>query len=248
MLTAPGQDPPETPVAYADFVSGMTLAYGIMTALLIRERTGVAQEVDASLYNSVVWALTSSVGGALATGRDGEVVRRRDKGTALRNSYQTKDGRWLYLAIIRKDAFWSQFCKAIEREDLEHDSRFEPSRLSKEDNLALFDILEDVFKSRTLEEWKPRLDTVGAPWSHVQNLLEVINDPQARANDFFVPFDHPTYGRIEVLANPVKLSKTPSTIRTPAPEFGQHTEEVLIDLGGYSWDEIAQLKEEEVIG
>ncbi|MFC1900117.1 CaiB/BaiF CoA transferase family protein [Chloroflexota bacterium] len=246
MLTVPGQDPPETPVAYADFVSGMTLAYGIMTALLIRERTGVAQEVDASLYNSVVWALTSSVGGALVTGKDGEVVRRRDKGTALRNSYQTKDGRWLFLAIIRKDAFWSQFCKAIEREDLKHDPRFEPPRLSKEDNTTLFDILEDVFKSRTLTEWKPRLDEVGAPWSHVQNLIEVVNDPQARANDFFVPLKHPVHGEVEIVANPAKLSKTPATVRKPAPEVGQDTEEILGEIG-YTPEEINEFVEQQVI-
>ena len=246
MLTVPGQEPPETPVAYADFVTGMTLAYGIMTALLIRERTGVVHEVDASLYNSVVWALTSSVGGALVTGKDGQVLRRRDKGTALRNSYQTKDGRWLYLAIIRKDAFWSKFCKAIEREDLEHDPRFEPPRLSEENNFALFDILEEVFKSRTLDEWKPRLDEVGAPWSHVQNLLEVINDPQARANDFFVPLKHPAFGEIEIVANPAKLSMTSAMVRKPAPEVGQDTEGILSEVG-YTPEEINKFKEQQVI-
>ncbi|MFC1920352.1 CaiB/BaiF CoA transferase family protein [Chloroflexota bacterium] len=246
MLTVPGQDPPETPVAYADFVSGMTLAYGIMTALLIRERTGVAQEVDASLYNSVVWALTSSVGGALATGKDGKAVRRSDRNTPLRNSYQTKDGRWLYLAIIRKDAFWSKFCKAIGREDLEHDPRFAPPRLTEEDSLVLFNILEEVFQTKTLDEWKPRLDEVGAPWSHVQNLIEVVNDPQARANNFFVPLEHPDYGRIEIVANPAKLSKTPATVRKPAPEAGQDTEEILKEIG-YSPEEIVEFKEQRVI-
>jgi hypothetical protein len=79
-----------------------------------------------------------------------------------------------------------------------------------------------------------------------QNLREVINDPQARANDCFVAFDHPTYGRIEVLANPVKLSKTPATIKM-APEFGQRTEEVLLEHG-YSWEDISQLKQQGVIG
>ena len=80
---------------------------------------------------------------------------------------------------------------------------------------------------------------VGIPWAPIQNFPEVINDPQARVNGFFVPFEHPTYGRIEVVANPVNLSETPATIRMPAPEFGQHTEEVLIKLLGYTADEVS---------
>ena len=76
-------------------------------------------------------------------------------------------------------------------------------------------------------------------------LPEVIHDPQARANDFFVPLDHPTYGRMEILANPVKLSKTQATVR-PAPEFSEHTDEVLMELG-YTRENIAKLREQAVI-
>ena len=79
-----------------------------------------------------------------------------------------------------------------------------------------------------------------------QTLSEVINDPQARANDYFVPFEHPIHGHIQVLANPIKFSETPATIRLPAPEFSQHTEEVLWELG-YTWEDIARFKEEGTI-
>ncbi len=91
-----------------------------------------------------------------------------------------------------------------------------------------------------------RLTEAGLPWASVQSLPEVISDPQARANDFFAAYDHPTYGRIEIVANPIKLSKTPATVRMPAPEFGQHTEEVLLEHG-YTWEDIEQFKEEGVI-
>jgi len=97
-----------------------------------------------------------------------------------------------------------------------------------------------------LEEWKQSLSEAGIPYAPRQKLSEVINDPQARANDYFVPFDHPTYGHIEVMASPIHLSETPATIRMPAPEFSQHTEEVLLELG-YTWEDIAQLKEEHII-
>ena len=97
---------------------------------------------------------------------------------------------------------------------------------------------------KTLDEWKPLLE--GIPYAVHQNMREVVNDPQARANDFFVAYDHPTHGRLEVLANPVMLSETPSTIRIPAPEFGQHTEEVLLEYG-YTWGDIASFKEQGII-
>ncbi len=100
--------------------------------------------------------------------------------------------------------------------------------------------------SRTLEEWKVRLNEAGLPWAPVQNLPEVIADPQARANGFFVSYNHPTYGHIEVVANPVKLSKAPETLRMPAPELGQHTEEILLEHG-YTWQDIARFKEQGII-
>ncbi|MFC1920347.1 CaiB/BaiF CoA transferase family protein [Chloroflexota bacterium] len=247
MLTPPGQEPPETPIAYADFVTGMTLAFGIQTALLIRERTGVAQAVDASLYNSIVWALTSSVGGTLINGKDGTPTRRKDRGTPMRNCYQTKDGRWLYMMMMaRRGDIWSKFCKAVDREDLENDPMFKSPSPSTEDNAAMFDILEKIFLSRTLEEWKPCLNGIGANWSYAQNLVEVVNDPQARENNFFAPVDHPDYGRIEIVGNPAKLSKTPATVRRPASEVGEDTEEILSEIG-YTTEQINKFKEQQVI-
>ena len=90
------------------------------------------------------------------------------------------------------------------------------------------------------------LDEAGLPWAPVSTLPEVIADPQARANDFFIAYDHPTYGRIEILNNPVQLSDASSTVRRPAPEFGQHTEEILLEYG-YTLDDIVQFKEEGLI-
>jgi len=100
--------------------------------------------------------------------------------------------------------------------------------------------------SKTLEEWKVRLDESGIPWGPIQNLIEAIDDPQAKANDFFVPHDHPTYGRINVVANPVKFSKTPPVVTRPAPLFNQHTDEILEEYG-YTRQEITQFREQGVI-
>jgi crotonobetainyl-CoA:carnitine CoA-transferase CaiB-like acyl-CoA transferase len=118
--------------------------------------------------------------------------------------------------------------------------------MKKEDQRALFKILGEVFLTRTLDEWRQRFNEVVYPWAPLQTLPEVTNDPQARANNFFVPLDHPTYGRMEVMTGPVDLSKTPVTMRMPAPESGQHTVEVLLELG-YTGEDITRFREQGVI-
>jgi crotonobetainyl-CoA:carnitine CoA-transferase CaiB-like acyl-CoA transferase len=217
-----------------------------MTALFIRERTGVGQEVDVSLLGMGVFAISYDIAASLVTGQDRQPVKREDGSDALFNPYCTKDGRWLWIALFQPDLYWSAFCRAIERQDIEHDPRFETFEARTQNHAALFHILEEAFLSKTLAEWKVRLNEAGLAWSVVQSLPEVIADPQIRANDYFVPMEHPTYGRMEVVANPIRLSKTPATIRMPAPEFGQHTEEILLEYG-YTWEDISHLREQGII-
>jgi len=244
---APGTPPPAFMPSFGDHMAGMNLACGVMTALFMREKTGTGQKVDVSLFHSGIYQLSMDLAGTLITGQDCQKLESRDSvRSPLVALYQTKDGRWLLLSGLRRDRYWSSFCQAIEREDLENDPRFDSVDTMTENSVDLLHILEDVFSSRTLEEWVPILKTAGIPWAPVQNLTEVVNDPQARANDFFISYEHPEYGRIEGVANPVKLSKSPEQVRLPAPEFSQHTEEVLIDLG-YSWEEIGQFKEDGII-
>ena len=246
ILQVPGSEPVQTPIAYADFITGMTLAYGIMTALLIRERTGIAQEVSASLFNSLVFALTSDIAGALVTGMDRQAVSRRDRGTPLLNIYRTKDQRWIYLMMSRQDVYWSKFCHALEHAEWENDPELNPCNTENHKPVALFDALEKAFSTKTLDEWKPCLAEVNFPWAPIQNLPEVINDPQAQANDFFTSLEHPKHGRIKVMANPTKLSHTRERSKKSAPRFGQDTEAVIKEIG-YSGEEIARLREKHII-
>ena len=242
-----GGMPNGTRPAIGDTISALGLALGVMMALYARERTGVGQEVDLSLFQTGIYQISFDIAGALVTGKDYDEWRRHsyeEDPNALASPYKTKDGRWLLIIIVQPDNWWTKFCRAIEREDLEHDPRFESFEPRIENHLALHHILEEVFLSKTLDEWKIKL--AGLPFAPAQNLVEVINDPQARANDFFIPIEHPTYGHMEVVANPIKLSKTPATIRMPAPEFSQHTEQILLDHG-YTWEDITQFKEQGAI-
>ncbi len=234
--------------AFIDNLAGMCLAYGVMTALFIRERTGIGQEVNTSLFQTGVFQISYDVAGALVTGKNFEdwaVTSREEVPNVLAVTYETKDGRTLRLAILQPDLYWSKFCDAIERADLKQDPRFRSFLDRTNNHAALLKILDEIFLSRTLQEWKLRLNEARIPWSPVQTLQELVHDPQARENDFFVPLDCPSYGRVEVVANPIKLSRTAPAIKN-APEFSQNTEEILLE-NGYTWTDIEQLKQDQVI-
>ena len=201
--------------AFGDNVAALILAYGVMTALYIRERTGVGQEVDANLLHSGIFHDAWDVTAGLVTGHDVQMADRTTVGAML-NCYQTKDKRWLRIGFTQPDRYWSRFCRVLEREDLEHDPRFETTADKSNNNAALVSVLDEVFATKTLDEWKGRLGT-DLPWAPCQTIPEVCNDPQARINGVFEAYDHPTYGSMEVVANPVHLNKTPADIRMPGP-------------------------------
>ena len=165
---------------------------------------------------------------------------------ALAGAYKTKDDRIIHLNILQPERYWGRMCRVMGRPELEHDPRFETHEARLLNHADLYHIVKDAMNSKTLDEWKPRLSEGGIPYAPQQNLSEVIHDPQARANNYFVPFQHPTHGKIEIIASPINMSETPATYRLPAPEFSQHTEEILLELG-YSWEDIADLKQQVVV-
>ena len=249
MFTSPGLPPPTSTGGFGDNVAALGLAFGIMMALYVRERTGVGQEVDTSLFHTGIYQASFFIAGALTTGldlADWRYKSREEVPNPLVLPYETKDGRWLLPTILHPDRYWSRLCRALGLENLEHDPRFESNDPRLENHTALLQILEEAFRSRTLEEWKPRLVEAGIPFSPHQNFLEVVADPQAKANRLYVPVDHPVHGPIEVISNPVNLSETPARNPMPAPEFSQHTEEILLELG-YNWNDITRFKDEGVI-
>ena len=108
--------------------------------------------------------------------------------------------------------------------------------------------LDEAFATKPRDEWLKILDEAPGDFivTHVNSVNDLPDDPQVQANDYVVDFDHPQHGTIQMIGMPVRLSETPGSVRTPAPEFGQHTEEILLDLG-YEWETIADLRKREVI-
>jgi len=246
-LGVPGKPPPASRGGFGDHMTAMLLTAAIALALLIRERTGIGQEVNVSLFNTGIYALGMDMARALNLGEDIRQAPRESALNPLMNYYRTKDDRWIVLSIPRTDPYWATFCKAIEREELEKQARFSSHSSREQNNEELISILDEVFAGKTYEEWKKRLGSFKiAAWAPAQTVLEVTSDQQAIDNEIFVDFEHPSYGTIKLLATPVKFSKTPGTVRSRAPELGEHTEEILLSAG-YSWEDIIALKSKNVI-
>lgn len=231
--------PIHSPGAFGDNVAALALAYGTMVALFAREKTGVGQEVDVSLYQTAVYQLSQEI-----VTRGILLEKRADPDNPLVSVYKTQDERWIFLMALQPDRYWHDLCQAIENPSLQYDKRFDSITARKENRHELTAILQEAFSKKPLEHWKPLLANI--PFDAVQNISEVLADPQAKANNFFINYEHPDHGKIEVLASPINLTQTPATIRMPAPEFGQHTEEILLEHG-YDWDAILQLKSQGII-
>jgi crotonobetainyl-CoA:carnitine CoA-transferase CaiB-like acyl-CoA transferase len=171
---------------------------------------------------------------------------RTKAGNPMFNNYRAADGHWLQLAVGASDLQWADFCRMLETPELENDPRFADMDKRAANAEALIEIFDEAFAGRTRDEWEKRLREGNFIHGRIQSPVEVTTDPQAIANDFFAELDHPAAGPMKLLNTPVKFLPDAATVRTPAPEIGQHTEEVLLAMG-YAWEDISRLKEEGVI-
>lgn len=232
--------------AFGDHIAAVTLAYGIILALFHRERTGEGQLVDVSLFGSLLEAGGLNWAQVLDTREEIPKMKREEYSNPLFNHYQCKDGKWIELGMLQTDQHWDDFCEAMGIEELKKDPRFPKHQDRCANNKDLIAILDKVFLTRTREEWIERFRPRNIIWGRVQSYVDLLSDPQVWENEFAISIPHPKFGEVQVPGIPVKLSKTPGKIRGLSPELGQHTEEILLELG-YTWDEVAKLKQEKVI-
>ncbi len=237
-----GGEPTPNGAVISDHIGSQNLVVGVLAALLHRERSGEGQRVDVSLYGGQIWAQASEYTAHLLTG---DPNGRANHGHPLLKSvyriYRTADG-WLAMVGIPA-ALWPGFCRAIERPELAHDERFATLFMAPEHLATLNGILEETFVERTTAEWTARLRAEGQRFAPVNDYAAVVADPQAWANGYLVKAEHPVWGEITMVGSPLRMSATPPTPGVTAPELGQHTEEVLLEAG-YSWDDIAKLRED----
>jgi crotonobetainyl-CoA:carnitine CoA-transferase CaiB-like acyl-CoA transferase len=245
-LGEPEGPPPSQRPAMGDHPAGLALAGAVAAALYHRERTGEGQELHLSLFHAGMWMMATDVETCLVTGL-GPAPSGRAVPNPLWNHYKAKDGKWFHLVMLQADRYWAGFCQAIDRPDLLNDERYANVIVRAGNSLELIAVLDGVFATKTRAEWATLFDRFELVWGPVQSINEVIHDPQARALDVFAKVQHRSGEEIEVLKSPIEFGATPASIRRGAPELGEHTEEVLLEYG-YTWEDIAALKEKGAIG
>jgi len=241
-----GSPPAQILPGLGDELGGMVLAWAVCAALYAREKMGKGQVVDTSLMSSLMCMLSLILSAPAILGQEFPREVRVEAGNPLYNHYKAKDDKWFILAHLQPDRYWANVCRALGMPELENAPRFNSIEARGENRKELIGIMDKTFATKTREEWFKIFKKEGLIFTPIQAPTEVINDPQAIANNYVVWFDHPVLGRTKMFGFPWDFSKTPASIRREPPEFGQHTEEILLELG-YTWDDITKLKDEKVI-
>lgn len=227
--------------AFGDVLGGLTIAGGIAAALLRRERTGTPSVVDVSLLGMGLWSLAPDITSAkLFEGVEVPSFDRDSLPNPLVGTYPTKDGRFISLILLQADRFWPDLCAHLDRPDLLEDPRFKDGAARYEHRRECIEVLREIFRSRTYAEWCERLQTLSGVWAPLQTPLEVHDDPQVVANGYLERVKTASGIEFALPANPVQFDETPPSVRG-APEHGEHTDEVLLELG-LTYDEIIEHK------
>lgn len=247
-LTPPGATAPAAqPAAFFDLQGSSAIAGAVAMALYRRERTGSGGVVDVSLLNTGMWTMGPDLA-ATAAG-SGELPRqdRRDAPNPIVNSYRTADDRWLNLVCLQSDRFWAELCELIGRPELGGDPRFADTVSRYVNRQACVAELDAAFGARPLDDWRRALAGFSGVWSAAATFDEVLASSQA-ANNRYLPTVTGTDGRdFRLVAPPYQFDGTPGVPAGPAPELGQHTEEVLLE-SGLDWDEISSLRDDGALG
>jgi crotonobetainyl-CoA:carnitine CoA-transferase CaiB-like acyl-CoA transferase len=232
----------------ADQMGAIMLAHGVVVALLARERLGIGQEVNTSHLGSMMSLQGLNVACRLTLGKEFKRFYRTEAANPLWNHYQCQDSKWICFAMPQADRYWPDFCKAVGITELEKDERFATMKVRGKNCKELIRILDEIFASKPRAEWMRILKAGGDfIYTIVNSINDLPDDVQAKENNYIVDYDHPAWGPAKIVGHPVIYSKTPANPHAPAPEFGEHTEHILIETLGYSWEDVARLKEQEVI-
>jgi formyl-CoA transferase len=236
--------PPTVPVlGSGDYMAAIGIYSAIVTALYHRERTGRGANVGTSLLAEGIWATGTLVAGALAGGKPYGLHDRSAPANPLINPYQTEDGRWFML--VTEPARWPQLAKVVGHPELLQDPRFADPAGFMKNAAALAALLEAEFRSRPLAEWKDALDRERITYNVIQTPDEAADDPQLRANNIVVPLAG-VPGLPEIVSSPITVRGVPKAPAWRAPELGEHTGEVLTQLG-FSPEEIDTFRAEGAI-
>ncbi|MEJ8846096.1 CoA transferase [Variovorax rhizosphaerae] len=240
----PGRPPVKVGVPVGDVTAGILAATGILAAYIERLRTGEGQYIDTSLLEASLVHTYWPVALAFATGQSAGPMGSAHPVAAPYQAFPTKDG-WLNIGAMSQ-ATWIGTCKALGLPDMATDPRFATNGARMNHLEELVETMSAVLRTRGTDEWVTVFETAGVPAGPVKNMKQVLDDPQTRARDMVIRVDHPVAGEIDALGLPIKFSNGNGVTRRGAPLYGQHTAEVMRELG-YAASDIDRLADAGVV-
>ncbi len=249
MMCAGERDTPPAQVlpGIGDEAGALMCGWAVTAALYAREKTGRGQVVDTSLMGSLISVLGLLMAAPAVLGKEFGREKRAEAGNPLYNHYCCKDGKWIAIAHLDPDRYWPKLCKVFGIEELRDDPRFSGLEARGKNARELVAVLDRVFATRDRADWMDALRAESCIFTPVQGPLEVVSDPQAMANNYVIETEHPEAGHMKMVGFPWDFSDTPASWRRKAPGPGEHTDEIMVELG-YGREEIDRLKSEKKVG
>lgn len=234
----PGRPPVKVGVPIGDVTAGILASTGVLAAYIERLRTGEGQYVDTSLYEASLVHTYWQVAMAFATGESAGPMGSAHPVAAPYQAIPTQDG-WINIGAVSQ-ATWVGMTRVLQLEHLLEDERFASNRERMANRDRLIAIISEAMRSNTTDYWVEKFEQAGVPAGPVRKIKDMLEDPQTLARDMVIEVDHPVAGPVQALGLPIKFSHGNGVTRRGAPQYGEHTAEVLQELG-YSSEDIAAL-------
>jgi len=246
-ITGPEGGPPcRVGSSVGDIFAGHQATIGILAALMYREKSGRGQYLDCSMVDGLFAVLENAVARYTVTDDIPGPLGGAHASITPFQGFKTKDGSW-FIAAIGNDNLWNKYCTLIGRDDLTDNPRFKTNPLRTENKHELVPILEKEMVKKTTAEWCKLFDEAALPYSPVNNMKEICEDPHITHRDMLVEVDQPGIGKMKIAGSPIKLSETPGHVYAPAPRLGEHSDWVLREILTYTDEDIETLKKENII-
>jgi formyl-CoA transferase len=243
----PDSGPTRTGGPISDAMSGISLALGLLAAYRYKEVTGVGQKVDISLVDTLVSSMQIINQIYLATGRLPQRIGNRYESTYPYDTFDTKDGKTIVVGCAN-DKVWRILCKLMGREELTEDPQMVTNKLRVENHELIRPIVLEWTRTMNADDLVDLLLENGCPAAPIYDVAQVSRDPHiAGAREMFPEVEYPRIGKLKVTGSHFKFTETPAGPRTPAPDLGQHNEEVYGEMLGLGADDLAKLKEEGIL-